>query len=174
MGGLQCGHGKENINKLIKVAEKGKALHKCACCHSVNGQRSIIRPYYLGNEAATAVISTALYSELPGEQKKINIKTYIDPLFGEEVEKKEESVTPLSKQFLAFSDNRQSAAYFATYLDNTYKDTLIKRILCQIVEEKSEAMETGISLKNFISTVADQFKRNHVFPDVDDDTVLCF
>jgi len=172
VGGLQCGHGKENINKLIKVAEKGKALHKCACCHSVNGQRSIIRPYYLGNEAATAVISTALYSELPGEQKKINIKTYIDPLFGEEVETKEESVTPLSKQFLAFSDNRQSAAYFATYLDNTYKDTLIKRILCQIVEEKSEAMEAGISLKNFISTVADQFKRNHVFPDVDDDTVL--
>ena len=32
----------------------------------------------------------------------------------------------LVKQFLTFSDNRQAAAFFATYLQTTYRENLIK------------------------------------------------
>lgn len=34
---------------------------------SIDNQRSIVRPYFLGSEAATSVIATALYNELPGK-----------------------------------------------------------------------------------------------------------
>ena len=58
LDGLSCGHDKQYHNLLRKVKEKGDALHSCPCCHIINTQRSIVRPYFLGNEAATAVIAT--------------------------------------------------------------------------------------------------------------------
>ena len=42
VNGLQCGHGTKYINKLIKIKKRGEKLHSCPCCHSVNGQRSIL------------------------------------------------------------------------------------------------------------------------------------
>ncbi len=39
----------------------------------------------------------------------------------------------VNKQLLIFSDNRQSAAYFATYLNSSYKDVLIKSILTKVI-----------------------------------------
>lgn len=79
VNGLQCGHGKENINKIIRIKKSGEYLHSCPCCHSINGQRSILRPYFLGSEAATAVIATALYNELPGEIHHVTRETVEDP-----------------------------------------------------------------------------------------------
>ena len=40
-----------------------------------------------------------------------------------------------AKQFLTFSDSRQASAYFATYMDTTYRKLLYKRM---IVEQLSQ------------------------------------
>ena len=79
VNGLFCGHGKENYNSLIKVKDFGDQLHTCPCCHVVNTQRSILRPFFLGNEAATAVIATALYNELPDVKITKKIISIDDP-----------------------------------------------------------------------------------------------
>ncbi len=169
VNGLQCGHGKENISKLIRVKESGEALHKCPCCHSVNGKRSILRPYYLGSEAATAVIATALYKELPGVEHKITIEEIDDEFFGGTGTQEHDEQTRLTKQFLAFSDSRQTAAFFATYLENTYRDTLVKRMMDKIQKEILTGSENGISLENFARYLLDDFFQYKIFPDKKED-----
>lgn len=162
VNGLQCGHGKENINKLIRIKKSGEYLHSCPCCHSINGQRSILRPYFLGSEAATAVIATALYNELPGEIHHVTRETVEDPFFGDTVQEKDE-VQIVEKQFLAFSDSRQTAAFFATYLESTYRDSLIKRIMHQIMEENGEQFVKGISVSYFINLLTAKIESTKLF-----------
>jgi len=161
---LSCGHEKTNFNTLIKVKEKGDVLHSCPCCHVINTQRSIIRPYFLGNEAATAVIATALYDELPDTEITKKTVNYEDEFFGsgsstEEVIETKKHV----KQFLAFSDNRQAAAFFASYLETTYKDNLIKRIMSQVANDNQAIMKDGISLNKFVSEVERLMAVNNIF-----------
>lgn len=163
VNGLQCGHGKEFINKLIKVKSKGELLHKCPCCHSSNSQTSILRPYHLGTEAATAVISTALYNELPGVEHHQKIKIIKDKFFGES-KIVEDQTKKLSKQFLTFSDGRQTAAFFSSYLEGTYKNTLVKRIMYEVTQEKSEEFKDGISLEKFARLLTDKFKFYNILP----------
>ncbi len=172
VNGLQCGHGTKYINKLIKIKKRGEKLHSCPCCHSINGQRSILRPYFLGTEAATAVIATALYNELPGEEHHIEITTIEDDFFGEDGEQIVDHKDSLVKQFLAFSDNRQTAAFFATYLQNTYQDSLIKRIIKEIVDENKEQVNNGISLNYFISLLEAKFQKYQLFPKESEDTII--
>lgn len=172
VNGLQCGHGKEYINKLIKVKEAGKLLHKCPCCHSSNSQRTILRPYYLGTEAATSVIATALYGELPGIERHIVKEKVNDPFFGTSEIERDES-KKISKQFLAFSDNRQTAAFFSTYLEDTYKANLVKRIMYEILQEKENEFIDGMSVEKFATNLTDKFKKYNIFPDLNkDDDIL--
>ena len=170
---LQCGHGKEFVNKLICVKRKGEKLNSCPCCHSFNGRRSILRPYFLGTEAATAVIATALYSELPGAEQKVRIESYEDD-FGFLGESEEDVIdeNPITKQFLAFSDNRQTAAFFATYLESTYRDSLIKRIIVQIVDENKKRFETGVDLDYFVTLLTDAFDKYNMFPGESEDRLI--
>lgn len=170
VNGLQCGHGSKYINKIIKVKAKGEQLHKCPCCHSSNNQTTILRPYYLGNEAATAVISTALYNELPSVEHHEKVEIIEDDFFGSSKIVKDESKR-LSKQFLAFSDGRQTAAFFASYLEGTYRNSLIKRIIYEILQEKENEFSLGMSLENFAIILADKFKKYNVIPNASENTI---
>lgn len=162
VNGLQCGHEEQYVNEVVKIKKSGEVLHSCPCCHSKNGQRSILRPYFLGTEAATAVIATALYNELPGEMHHVTEEKKTNRFLGT-ITKKTDEIELLTKQFLAFSDNRQTAAFFATYLESTYRDSLVKRIMHQVLEENPEKLSKGISLQGFATILADKFEKNKVF-----------
>lgn len=168
--GLQCGHDKKYINKLIKVKEAGQALHKCPCCHSQNGQRSIIRPYYLGAEAATAVIATALYNELPSQEHHVSIEEISDEYFGLSTTTKVDKIIPRTKQFLAFSDNRQTAAFFASYLGMTYKSALNKRIIYEIGKQNEAQIVDGMPIKQFVKCLSAEMEKRGLVEDGDDPT----
>lgn len=131
---LSCSHGNRYATKLRRVKKRGETLHKCPCCHSIDTHRSIVRPYYLGSEAATSIIATALYNELPGKQIVRGKSTIKKGLFGKPVTiTSDDKITYLTKQFLTFSDNRQAAAFFASYMQYTYNITIVKRIMTDII-----------------------------------------
>ncbi len=163
INGLSCGHGKENYNSLIKVKDLGDQLHTCPCCHVVNTQRSILRPFFLGNEAATAVIATALYNELPDVKITKKIISIDDPFFGSGPEKLIEERENLVKQFLTFSDNRQAAAFFATYLQTTYRENLIKRIMTKICKDNLQVIYQGVRLSTFVSWLEEYFEKYNIY-----------
>ena len=165
VNGLQCGHDKKYFNTVVKVKEAGKPLHNCPCCHSKNSQRSILRPYFLGAEAATSVIATALYNELPSEIHHVTEEISTNPFLGTFVNKKD-VIERLTKQFLAFSDNRQTAAFFATYLESTYQSSLIKRLMYKIIEENQETVREGMSLQGFAIKLQEKLEKYNVFGDI--------
>ena len=140
-------------------------MHSCPCCHIINTQRSIVRPYFLGNEAATAVIATGLYNVLPDSivtKKKVVLE---DDFFGESEEKEFEEKKELVKQFLTFSDNRQAAAFFASYLETTYRSNLIKRVMAKICEDNIEQFKRGVSLENFVLMLEEQMEKLNIGTD---------
>lgn len=144
-GKPECGHG--DYIKLRK--SKGKD-DRCLYCFNGGYKR-----FYIGYEAATGVLATSLFEQLPTalKEEKGFMGTRIEFEGG--------------KQFLAFSDSRANAAYFATYLERTYKSLLSRRGLVHLLEQmkprlldESEAPYTvddmAVELTNF-------FKKNHSF-----------
>lgn len=164
---LNCGHNPNDFQTIVKVKDSGDVLHTCPSCGTFNAQRSIIRPYLVGNEAVTAVIATALYNELPGKIVQKKETELNNRFFNVSLSLSEEYSKKLSKQFLAFSDSRQAAAFFASYLEQTYKSTLIKRIMTEIANLHQEQLKRdhGISIDRFKDYLIDMFKKHNIFQD---------
>ena len=115
----------------------GKAITVCPAC---GGQKhhggSIIRAFSPGDDAAGAVLAQCLLTNIPAtseesqarrkeqeEQKPkgrfaglVSAKSVTKPLAGK-------------RRLLAFSDSRQDAAYFATYLNRTAKQILHRQMI---------------------------------------------
>ena len=109
---------------------------KCDQCGSP-GERSpfgpILRPVS-GVDALTSVIATALYENLPSEDGVSGAGT---------------------RKLLAFSDNRQDAAYFAPYLEASYYDLLRRRVIAKAVEdlEQSKYVESPYQLSTIVAAM---------------------
>ena len=117
------------LSDSLRPDKNGKL--KCDRCQSP-GERSpfgpILRPVS-GTDALTSVITTSLYAELP----------------------KADGATGAGKRkLLAFSDNRQDAAYFAPYLEESYFDLLRRRVVYKALLDLAESkyLEAPFSLHN--------------------------
>ena len=109
---------------------------KCDQCGSP-GERSpfgpILRPVS-GVDALTSVIATSLYEKLPTE---------------------EGSRGAGNRKLLAFSDNRQDAAYFAPYLEASYYDLLRRRVMAKALAdlEHSKYVESPFPLSALVAAM---------------------
>lgn len=142
-GRPRCGH---SIQPLL-VSQYENTNGKCLNCQ--NGK---YRRFYIGSEAATGVLATTLYEELPA--KTIH-ETNPDGI-------------PLTfeggKQFLAFSDSRSEAAFFASYLDKSYKEFLRRRGLVRVLaDKKEEIIEEPYTLRELAEELTNLFVKHKSF-----------
>ena len=112
---LPCDCGTEKYVEVIKAPSLNNGS-KCGNCHIGTYKR-----FYLGNDAATAVLATSLYEELPDlsfeDDSVQETKTNFLLKIAKEQKKKAKKT---GRQFLVFSDSRQEAAKFACYLGKSY------------------------------------------------------
>ena len=130
-GQKTCGCPDECINYLRKIEPSAKGDKYCECpkCGARNTKFGIVRDFYLGAEAATAVLSSALYELMPSPAWKK--KTDPKPV----------------KQFLMFSDSRKSASYAAVNLSETHTNLLMHRNLFEIVANRHpEDFDDGVGV----------------------------
>lgn len=161
----RCEHDEEEYVTVYHIRKDSKkALTKCVACENVNSL-GIIRQFYTGQEAVTSVIGTALFEALP------SYKIYSEKIVADEddfafddvdnddvyTEKKEEC----AKQFIAFSDSRQAAAFYASYLQKTYTTILYKRL---IIEAAKETIRLD-NIVQFVGVLQAQFEKYHVLKD---------
>lgn len=119
-----------SVTKAAKSKESGKV--RCPAC--TNGE---LRRFYLGSEAATAVLATALYENMPRDE---------------------------IRQFLCFSDSRGDAAFFAPYMERTYKDFLRRRGIWYVAcNNRDELKAKPWTLGAFAEELACYFEANRTF-----------
>lgn len=158
-----CGHDETHFVKVVKVKTKNLDLGrvtKCICCENVN-RLGILRGFFTGQEASTSVIGTSLFEELPSHIKKVTLKTDndfdgFDIDIGESVEE-----VAQAKQFIAFSDSRQSAAYFASYLSTSYDEILYGRLVYNTLLSQSNQQ---IEVNKFVDELTAVMEEKKIIP----------
>lgn len=137
-----CTCGKEKYIRVRKVIKKG--VHKDAKCPSCNS--GTLRMAYLGYDAATSVLGTSLFEELPETEKVLKSSSTstqpVKKMFGSSKVTKQADVVKKSRQFLSFSDSRGEAAFFASYMSASYNEFLRRRGIWHVVENNKESMST--------------------------------
>ena len=122
-----CQCGEEFYNRIVRVGMSDtEKVTSCPVCGKRDSKRGLLRQLYLGNDASTSVIGSALFKDLLNSR---------------------------DSRFLAFSDNRQSAAFFAPYMEDTCDGILMKKVIYETVQNNIEKMERGVSFKDFLKMI---------------------
>lgn len=153
----------EHMNRTtpIKVVKEAIVRNEQAKCHQC-GARSAnpIRLFVTSQDSATSVLATAMYHELVRNGSEDGSVEYAttpsapkDSFFNfltEEVATAKEEKTTLYRpqKLLVFSDSRQDAAFFATYLDRTYQQILWRRLIMSVLHDKQH--ESDIRLEDLV------------------------
>ena len=160
-----CDHASSEWVRLYKVAKTPSGVCRCPACGTGS-----MRTFYLGSEAATAVLGTDLYEQLPEseviqpvEQKETQSKG----LFGKRRVQKP-VVNEKVRQFLCFSDSRSEAAYFASYMERSYQQFLRRRGIWHVAEELRQAGRYHVSMAEFIHDLTTYFEKHASFKEWDD------
>lgn len=132
---LTCGHGQSIVVEMQEAAqEREDQIPKCSAC----GYQAPdpVREVVHGTDGPHAVITTNLFQTIPQDRRKI----------------------------LAFADGRQEAAFFAWYLEKSYRDILNRNLLLQAARTLSTHAPDGVSLAEMAVGLRDSFRKHAVFP----------
>lgn len=158
-----CKCGDENSVELLHVVNEGEVknnLTTCMCCNrSSRDSIGVVSGFHLSKDSATALLSQILYETL--ESKEINENKNI-PVnnFWEVNTKNRNNIIEKSKQFIAFSDSRQQASYFATFYNYTHKRFLRKRILWEEIKKNNH---NEITVSKLIPKLSEEIYNNKLF-----------
>jgi ATP-dependent helicase YprA (DUF1998 family) len=131
---LQCDHHASIfVQEQEGAEEREDQIPRCPVC----GYQAPdpVREVVHGTDGPHAVIATTLFQSLPQGRKKI----------------------------LAFADGRQEAAFFAWYLENSYKDILGRNLLLKTVQKQAAHTREGSSLQDLATGLRDVFRERGVF-----------
>jgi hypothetical protein len=107
-----AGCGASDVRPVRKLRQRGEEIAGCLVCGARGS--ATVRMFETGPDASGAVITTTLYQNLP----------IADDPHG--------AMAPgEGRKLLAFSDSRQSAAYFAPYLEDSYARLQRRRLISQ-------------------------------------------
>lgn len=160
-GKRHCSHNRSIMVQKVSLKEGSQHLTKCAACENVSST-GVLRQFFVGQEAVTSVVGTSLFENLPSYKvsyEKIAVPDEDEWGFDDETESEAESRQDVgAKQFIAFSDSRQAAAFYATYLDQSYRNILYKRLVVETLSGREYA-RIGKCLDEFAEDLIGQFER---------------
>lgn len=116
--------------------DKADQMAKCGVCGYNAAGRDPVREVVHGADGPTAVIATTLLKNLPDTRKRV----------------------------LAFTDGRQEAAFFAWYLEKSYRDILSRNLLLKVLEKSQLCTSDGLSLGELSIGLHQLFVEQAVFP----------
>jgi len=140
------GHGRcceAPPEKLIRLYKrKGGRRSNLNSCYACGANRSnVVRRFYSSDDASTQIIGETLYVSIPPKKR---IQTEIFPtadskdnpfaaLIDKELTVSTTIVDQRSRKLLAFSDSRQDAAFFASYMNRKYEQSLWRHAILDVL-----------------------------------------
>ncbi len=162
----RCEHDSKRYVTVYNLNKPIDSVKTCVSCGNTSSVSGVARQFFTGQEAVTSVIGTALFEELPSYKtihETVEINNDEDSFdFNEEEEtnvEKEET----AKQFIAFSDSRQAAAYFASYFSETYEEILYRRIIVEALKNRSETTK----FYHFVNDLQAFIEKYHIIDSLD-------
>ena len=161
------------LNHYVKVRKAKKSEvrgdGKCPSCNLGN-----FKTFYLGYDAATAVLGTSLFEELPESEKVLKSKKEDSQikkgLFSSARVNAKVEIIKRKRQFLSFSDSRGEAAFFASYMTASYSEFLRRRGIWHVVEKNCDNMASyPWEIQNFVDELASYFDSCRTFAEPGDD-----
>lgn len=90
-----------SVRRVRKIEHRRREVQRCLGCGARGA--GTVRLFEAGNDAAAAVLATAVYQELP-----------------QAADERIQELPGQGRKLLLFSDSRQAASFFASYLDTSY------------------------------------------------------
>jgi hypothetical protein len=110
-----CDFPNEKFIKVLKIKMPEYTVNTCLKCG--NHSKNIVKQFRTADDPATEVLTRSLYQCIPANKQQVAE----DDLFGES-EVIDEDL--LGRKLLVFSDSRQEAAFFASFLQTKYSNIL--------------------------------------------------
>jgi len=130
----KCKPGDSKTIKLIYYGNEGLSnSNHCPACGAWGTE--IISRFIAGQDAPVSVLISTLYSHIPAseiyeqENETDDENPWVSNYHEDNIKKK------LDKKLLTFSDSRQNAAYFASYLNVTHRQILRRRLIIEFFEK---------------------------------------
>ena len=159
-----CEHDSGTYVRLRKVNQTKSGIPKCPACGFGSFRR-----FYLGSEAATAVLGTELFEQLPSEEVTViadSAATTRKSVFAAKPPQRQIR-RELSRQFLCFSDSRSEAAFFASYMERSYQEFLRRRGIWHTAENLRSTELTTIGVTDFVNELTRYFMEKKCFVEWD-------
>lgn len=158
-----CDHGSQAYIRLHKAKNTSSGICRCPACGT-----GVLRRFYLGSEAATAVLGTDLYEQLPDEEiiETVTAQKASNSIFGTRRPSRTIKQDRI-RQFLCFSDSRSEAAYFASYMEQSYEEFLRRRGIWHTAEKLRQEGRMRVSMNEFIRNLTTYFESNRSFVEWD-------
>lgn len=153
-----CDYPKEKYIKVLKITIPGYSVNTCLKCG--NHSKNIVKQFRTADDPATEVLTRSLYQCIPPNKQK----AVEEDLFGETEEIDE---TLLGRKLLVFSDSRQEAAFFASYLQSKYSNILWRNAIINQLEKLQEYDD--IRIDSLVNAVVTYGKQNNLFENGLDD-----
>ena len=154
-----CEHDKAGYVKLRLTERTKSGQTKCPACGFGSFRR-----FYLGSEAATAVLGTELFEQLPTEEitEVMEEGKAATGIFAR-VAKKKVIRKERARQFLCFSDSRSEAAFFATYMERSYQEFLRRRGIWHTAEKLKARGDSRVTVRDFVNELSRYYEENRCF-----------
>ncbi len=130
-------------------------IHRCPICDYKANNGGVIMGFHVGKDRATTLIAQILYESMEYPVKKEKASEF--SLF-----EKEDRIVKLRKQFLAFSDSRQQAAFFSKFLNANNDRFLKKSLMWYLLKENNH---NKISYLSLVSQLDDLFRKRLHYTD---------
>lgn len=143
--GLCCNAPSED--KLIRLYKRTKSrrsnLNSCYACGA--NRSNVVLRFYSSDDTSTQIIGETLYVNIPPKkltQREFLPRTAIkDSPFAKRIDKKPKisttAVDQWSRKLLAFSDSRQDAAFFASFMNRKYQQSLWRHAILDVLTNYS-------------------------------------
>lgn len=168
---FSCNHGASSLIR-VRKAERKKTRNENKCPYCNLGYMKL---FYIGYDSATAVLGTELFEQLPESEEKLatkkDIVTPATNLFAKATAQKTSvEIIKKKRQFLAFSDSRSEAAFFACYMTSFYEEFLRRRGIWHVIEKNRDSIaERPWEITTLIQELTSYFDANRTFASPGDD-----
>jgi Lhr-like helicase len=143
---LAAGHPAADEVRLWLV-QRGPELSPCVAC----GRRDSVTPIRADADAAQTVVADAFYRCLPA--------AHCPPAVHEA-----RDYPGQGRKLLVFADSRQSAAYFAPYLENSNGEQLMRSLIYQAVRRAEAGLGASVDADSLISHMLRIAEEEFLFP----------